>query len=493
MVKAAIYARISLDKSQEGVGVERQEAICRKFCKERKYEVAGVFADNSLSAYHQVQRSRYERLIEAITDGQIEVVVVYHQDRLTRSLEELLAFMKVIRKHEVRLESVVGGTIDAGNPDSFLTASILGTIAQFESMHKATRVRSAMRRKVERGGFNHSRRLFGYDVQGKNMAVKAEEATVIREAARKILSGETLYSIANDWNARGFTTTLGNPWRPGAVRDVLRNPKIAGLATWYPTIDGKRSKKNREIVGPGNWEPILEKTLWESVDRILGNPGRMTNGGAGAKAKYLGSGIYLCTCGRPLYVQHRSETNSRGERVANYTCRYRRSGLSKGEPHTARKADVLDRYVTEVVLSRLERSDVQEYFAGALKDDAASERQDLLVQRATVEERLDHVTELYAVGEMDSKRFDAANLKLQEQLIDINDKLDQIMGHVEPGRLLQGVVDIRKWWEEASLEQRRLLLSSVVEVRVLPSRHKRARRKFDPSLIQINFNGAQVR
>ena len=115
------------------------------------------------------------------------------------------------------------------------------------------------------------------------------------------------------------------------------------------------------------------------------------------------------------------------------------------------------------------------------------------VQRATVEERLDHVTELYAVGEMDSKRFDAANLKLQEQLIDINDKLDQIMGHVEPGRLLQGVVDIRKWWEEASLEQRRLLLSSVVEVRVLPSRHKRARRKFDPSLIQINFNGAQVR
>ena len=106
MVKAAIYARISLDKSQEGVGVERQEAICRKFCKERKYEVAGVFADNSLSAYHQVQRSRYERLIEAITDGQIEVVVVYHQDRLTRSLEELLAFMKVIRKHEVRLESV---------------------------------------------------------------------------------------------------------------------------------------------------------------------------------------------------------------------------------------------------------------------------------------------------------------------------------------------------------------------------------------------------
>lgn len=61
---AAIYARISSDKSGQSAGVERQEADCRALASRLGLTVSHVLVDNDISAYSGKPRPQYKRLLE---------------------------------------------------------------------------------------------------------------------------------------------------------------------------------------------------------------------------------------------------------------------------------------------------------------------------------------------------------------------------------------------------------------------------------------------
>ncbi|MFZ1491662.1 MAG: recombinase family protein [Ilumatobacteraceae bacterium] len=77
---------------------------------------------------------------------------------------------------------------------------------------------------------------------------------MIREAAARVLGGQSLTSIVVDFNKRGIPSAHGKKWRPGSLGMVLRSGRITGL----------RESKG-EVVGEANWEPILDRATWEQV------------------------------------------------------------------------------------------------------------------------------------------------------------------------------------------------------------------------------------
>jgi site-specific DNA recombinase len=87
--RAAIYCRISHDKTGAGLGVERQEQDCRELAGRLGWSVTEVFCDNDLSAYSGKQRPRYQAMLEAIRAGRMDAVLAWHTDRLHRSPIEL--------------------------------------------------------------------------------------------------------------------------------------------------------------------------------------------------------------------------------------------------------------------------------------------------------------------------------------------------------------------------------------------------------------------
>ena len=98
-----------------------------------------------------------------------------------------------------------------------------------------------------------------------------------------------------DLNARKVPTTTGKvgAWTSQQLRQTLISPRIAG----YSTHKGV-------IVGAAAWPAIIDDATWRTVEAILSNPARRTNhgltGAGGAGAKWLGSGLYFCTCGRQV-------------------------------------------------------------------------------------------------------------------------------------------------------------------------------------------------
>src|SRR5688500_5358433 len=88
--KAAIYVRISEDKTGAGLGIERQEDDCRALAGRLGWDVVEpIFEDNDVSAYSGKPRPGYRALLAALRAGNADAVICWHTDRLHRSPVEL--------------------------------------------------------------------------------------------------------------------------------------------------------------------------------------------------------------------------------------------------------------------------------------------------------------------------------------------------------------------------------------------------------------------
>ena len=82
---AAIYARVSSDKQREASTIASQTAALIGFARSRGYQVPAewVFEDEGYSGASLV-RPGLERVRDLAAEGQIEAVLVYAPDRLSR-------------------------------------------------------------------------------------------------------------------------------------------------------------------------------------------------------------------------------------------------------------------------------------------------------------------------------------------------------------------------------------------------------------------------
>ena len=59
--------------------------------------------------------------------------------------------------------------------------------------------------------------------------IEPAEAEAIKEAASRVLRGESIRSIAFDFNDRGIKPVAGGRWAGSTLRRMLISPRIAGL------------------------------------------------------------------------------------------------------------------------------------------------------------------------------------------------------------------------------------------------------------------------
>ena len=283
VVRAAIYARISLDKAGEAAGVGRQIDGCRHLAELEGWSIDEVLIDNDLTAYSGACRPEYERLLDLVRRREIDVIVAYHPDRLYRRLADLVELTKVVASAGVEIRTVAAGHVDLNTASGRFTAQVLGAAAEHESARIGERVSAKHLQNAERGNAHGGGRSYGYRrvAQGQ-IEVVPEEADVLREAAARVLGGQSLASIVVDLNERRIPSALGKKWRPGSLSMILKSGRITGL----------RESKG-EVVGGANWEPILDRATWEQVRS------RLTHAPLGRRPKVnLLAGMCRCAeCG----------------------------------------------------------------------------------------------------------------------------------------------------------------------------------------------------
>ena len=448
-VRAAIYARISKDKSGEEKGVDRQEADCRALAERLGWEVVGVYIDNDISASKGKPRPQYQAMLQAIRQGQINGLLAWHPDRLNRRAADLEKFLPIVEAHNVQVQTVTAGEYDLSTASGRMNARILGSVAQGEVERSAERIRRAMAQMREEGRYKGGMRPFGYEKDGTT--VREDEAQVVRELCTSLLAGRGVKALAGDLNERGIPTTQGNTWKPTNLRQMLLRPRNAGLiATGRPHID-------EEIVGQAQWPPLVDEETWRAVRALLMDPSRRTH--SGIDSAWLGSGIYRCgKCGGKMRSSAIGQTPSKPTPDRRYTYRCR------DHAHLTIMAVPTDNYVRPVVVDLIRDPRVVAAMNPAPTDSLSADRE----RRAVLAARLDGFEADYAAGAITGQQLQKATQRVEAELVEVDERLAKGMSQSTASPIALAP-DPGLAFLDAPLDVQRAVLSSLLTVEVLPS------------------------
>ena len=162
MKNAAIYCRVSTDNQEsEGTSLQTQLEACLKYCQEKGYDVAYRFSE----AYSglTLDRPKLNELRELIRNEQIDLVVVYCLDRLSRDPTHGVILIEELEKHHISLEAVTE-TVDSSEVGK-LISYIRGFASKLEAEKIKERTLRGKRERAKEGKIPHGgfARLYGYD------------------------------------------------------------------------------------------------------------------------------------------------------------------------------------------------------------------------------------------------------------------------------------------------------------------------------------------
>lgn len=478
-LRASIYARISQDPKQTGLGVERQLEDCRAFCEERGWTVTAEYVDNDISAYSGKKRPQYAAMLEAIRAGKVDVVVAWHTDRLHRRLRDLVEYTDVVRDAQghmkVATHTVKAGDIDLSTPSGIMIASIKGAVDEAyvsEAREKNKRGRLQIARK---GGRHKCARVYGWEDDGQRL--RESEAKVVREIINRLIKGQSPTSIAMELNSRNIPTARGSKWQGLNVRKTAERASNAGLRSH----DG--------VLYQGDWEPIVDRATWEQCLLALKNRlGLKFKRGVGRK--YLLTGFADCgCCGNKL-----SATVGTAKAKPAYRCKsYESSGYKSGScGRVSRGIEPLEMLVAESILYRLDSPALARSLAQ--QNSTRDEVSGMLKERRAQQDKLDElIADYYSNdGILDRKQFMLAKTQAEA-------KLKKLEGQINGLTLRQTAVaaDVGKTlpqtWESADLTWKRNLIELLIDrVEVLPYEpHAKVvwyeGFRFDPSRVIIHW------
>lgn len=463
---AAIYARISQDRTGAGLGVARQETDCRAWAEKNGWTVVAVYTDDDLSAYKRRKpRPGYLRLVEAIRSGEHDGLIAWHPDRLHRRNAELEPFIEVVEGTGLTFGMVMAGHFDLNTANGRLLARITGAVDEHESDHKSERIRRkhlelAQNGKVPGGGI----RPFGYEAD--RVTVRESEADLIREAAERVLAGDGLRTICNDWTSRGVATVTGAQWQGVTLRRLLRSGRIIG---WR--------EHHGQLVAEAEWPAIIDPETGRRLRRLLDDPAR--NKYDTTSHKYLLSGMVVCgNCGGKVVMVARPVMR-KGHRYRRYGCVTDKGGCNS----CGIGAEPLEDLITEAVFIRLDTPALAKAVARRKsKPKKGIHFDDVPI----IEARMSELAEMYAAGELNRAEWSTARAGLTERLDEARKVEAQSIRDEAAVEPLRQPDVLRREWPSLSLEKKRKVLGTIIDhITIAPT--SKANNKFDPDRVDVTW------
>jgi site-specific DNA recombinase len=423
MKPAAIYARVSSDRQKENQTIASQTAALKEYAVTHEYLVPAewVFEDDGYSGAHLI-RPGLESIRDLAAQGQIEALLVYSPDRLSRKYAYQIVLAEELGRLGVSLIFLKSPTGET--PEDQLLVQFQGMIAEYERAQIAERTRRGKRHKAQQGIANVlSGAPYGYRYVKKTDSAEAyyevvdSEAEVVRMIFEAYtVGGLSIYSIAQLLNERQIPTRRPNTrWERSTVWAMLRNPAYEGRACFGKTKTAPRKKIRRNRLPTPNtdsqerprreWIEIPVPALVSEATFALVQEQLLKNKHHAARRTItptLLQGMLVCQqCGYSLY---RSSTKKRDWKRYYYRCpgsdawRRLKGALCQNRPV---RQDYLDEFVWNEVISLLDnpaliQAEIDRRMKAASNADPIRKReQDLQRQRTRLDNHIDRLVTAY--------------------------------------------------------------------------------------------------
>ena len=241
-LRCAIYTRKS---SEEGLdqsfnSLDAQREACEAYVISQKGEgwtaLRTAYDDGGWSG-GTMERPGLKQLLADIAAGQIDIIVVYKVDRLTRSLGDFARMVELFDRHGVSFVSVTQA-FNTTSSMGRLTLNVLLSFAQFEREVTGERIRDKIAASKARGMWMGGNPPLGYDPKDRTLVVNEPEAAVVHHIFTRYLELPSVNSLvtalANEglvskkWTSASGRTRGGVRFTRGPLFHLLRNRLYVG-------------------------------------------------------------------------------------------------------------------------------------------------------------------------------------------------------------------------------------------------------------------------
>jgi site-specific DNA recombinase len=313
MTRCAVYTRKS---SEEGLeqsfnSLHAQREACEAFILSQRHEgwsvVATAYDDGGFSG-GTMERPALKALLVDIAAGNVDVVVVYKIDRLTRSLFDFAKIVETFDAHKVSFVSVTQ-SFNTTTSMGRLTLNVLLSFAQFEREVTGERIRDKFAASKKRGMWMGGNIPLGYDLKDRKLVVNKQEAETVLTIFRLYAELGTVSKVKTEIDRLKLRTKLhasesgatrgGLPFRVGHLYTILGNHLYRGEVNHKGTVYA------------GDHKAIIDQSLWDKVQAQFASNTAVRRSGKTSKEPSLLAGLLFDNDGNRMTPSHAVKSGKR--------------------------------------------------------------------------------------------------------------------------------------------------------------------------------------
>jgi len=342
-VRCVIYTRKSVEQGleQEFNSLDAQRAACEAYIASRRmdgWELIPDHYDDGGFSGGNMKRPAFQRLLEDVRAGKIDMIVCYKIDRLSRRLLDFADVFKFLEDHNVAF-CCVTQEFNTSTSMGRMVMNLLMTFAQFEREQSAERVRDKMVSTCQKGMWPGGPVPYGYKAVERRLVPDPETAPKLRRIFELYVeTGGSRLKIIRKLTEAGIYRfpAKGVPFNTNMLDRCLKNATYIGKVVYG------------DKVYDGVHEPILDLELWNKVQGMIKRIDRSVKVPGRPRAFSLLDGLISCgTCGSSMSYAWTSKKKN-GTKYGYYvdvgdakrgtsTCQVRRIAAALVEPAVERE------------------------------------------------------------------------------------------------------------------------------------------------------------
>ncbi len=237
VIRCAVYTRKSTSAGLEKDfnSLDAQRAACLDYIRSqasRGWVASAEPYDDGGFTGANIERPGFQKLLDHVRQGLIDVIVIYKVDRLSRSLVDFSRVMEHFNRYRVAFVSITQN-FSTADPVGRLTLNMLMSFAEFEREMIADRIRDKVAGARKLGKWTGGVTSLGYVSEKSKLLVVDSEAPWVSQVYKWYLEGKSALEISVRMNEaevpmRAIRKARLHPWNKDHVLRVLRNRLYVG-------------------------------------------------------------------------------------------------------------------------------------------------------------------------------------------------------------------------------------------------------------------------
>ena len=398
--KAGIYVRVSTEhQAREGYSLDEQVLKLKDLCKYRDYEIYKIYQDAGISAKDMNHRPEFNEMMEDVKKHNINVVVSFKLDRLTRSVRDLETIITELEKHGCALECAMDD-INTSSANGRFFVRMLTVLSQLEIERCSERTIFGLVGAIKDGHIP-SRAPIGFTRIDKKLIPDPMTKQIIERMYDLYLKGNSYQTIANIFNSENV---LDKKWRDCSILKMIANPIYKGD---YISNKGKKTEYYYKNV----CEPIVSKELWESCqEQKLRNSRNYSR-----RDDYIF--VQKLICPKCKTIMACKAPGGKKRKYIYYKCK---------DCNTYFREDEIEKLLENQLIGIINYDlVVRQYFAPLLKHKVENQTEILELEKNQIEKKLKRLKDAYLSEVITIKEFNNDKKDLENELSKIEKKMQE--------------------------------------------------------------------